>query len=324
MGDNMAVQVVEQGGGAVEIAGTTYTSPAAAYLAGLSKSGRDTMQGTLGKVARLMGFADLWVTPWAALRFEHVQAIRTKLIEEGSKPATVNKALSAIRGVLKAAWQMGLVDAEHYHRAVAVKSVTGSTLPAGRGLGPGELAAMMRVCGEDTTDAGRRDAAIIALGYAAGLRRAELAALALGSILTDDGEVITVRVMGKRAKERLVYLDNGAALALRAWIRARGAQPGPLFYAGRKGGHIQAGEGMTSQAIHDVVLRRAEQAGIPHVSPHDLRRSFVSDLLDSGVDIATVAAMAGHASVQTTARYDRRGETAKKRAARSLHVPYGK
>ena len=106
MSDDKGLQVIERGSGAVEIAGTTYTSPAAAYLAGLSKTGRRTMQGTLDKVARLLGYADLWVTPWASLRYEHVQAIRTKLIEDGSKPATVNKTLSAIRGVLKAAWQM--------------------------------------------------------------------------------------------------------------------------------------------------------------------------------------------------------------------------
>jgi len=322
MDQETSLVTVEQGSGAVEIAGTTYTSPAAVYLAGLSKSGRRTMQGTLDKVARLLGYADLWVMPWTELRYEHVQAIRTKLQEDGSKAATVNKTLSAIRGVMRAAWQMGQIDAETYHRAAAVKSVTGSTLPAGRGLGSGEIAALMRVCQQDKTHTGRRDAAIIALGYAAGLRRAELASLALDSIQDEDGETITLRIMGKRNKERLVYLDNGAALALRAWLRVRGDDAGPLFFSGRRGGHIEQGSGMTAQAIRDVVDKRAAQAGIEHVSPHDLRRSFVSDLLDSGVDIATVAAMAGHANIQTTARYDRRGEQAKKRAARSLHVPY--
>jgi site-specific recombinase XerD len=316
-----ALVVVENRGGAVEIAGTAYTSPAMAYLAGLSKTGRDTMQGALGKVARLLGYADLWVMPWAQLRYEHVTAIRTKLVEEGLKPATVNKSLCAIRGVLRAAWQMGQIDAEHYHRAAAVKAVTGSTLPAGRGLSPAEIAAMMRATANDHTAAGRRDGAIIALAYGAGLRRAEVAGLDLASIQEDDGETITIKVVGKRNKERLVYLDNGGAQHMRAWLQTRGTEPGALFYSGRRGGHLGK-DGMTPQSVMVVVLKRAAEGGVSDVSPHDMRRSFVSDLLDSGVDIATVAAMAGHASIQTTARYDRRGETAKKRAARSLHVPF--
>jgi len=321
MDEMKALQTVEPQAGAVQIAGSPYTNPAMAYLAGLAKSGRDTMQGTLNKVARMLGYADLYSAPWSALRFEHVTAIRTKLQDDGAAPATINKTLSALRGVLLCAWKLDLIDAETYQRARAVRNATGSTLPAGRSATPGELDALMRACASDKTATGHRDCAIIALAYATGLRRSALASLTLADIQGDDGETITLRSTGKRSKELLVYLEGGAAQYLRAWLKVRGTEPGALFYAGRRGGHL-GHSGMTPQSIMVVLDKRAKQAGIEHLSPHDLRRTFVSDMLDAGVDIATVAAMAGHASVQTTARYDRRGETAKKRAARSLHVPY--
>jgi site-specific recombinase XerD len=71
-----------------------------------------------------------------------------------------------------------------------------------------------------------------------------------------------------------------------------------------------------------MLQKRAHEARVKSFSPHDLRRTFVSDLLDAGADIATVAKMAGHASVNTTARYDRRPEDAKRKASGLLHVPY--
>ena len=79
---------------------------------------------------------------------------------------------------------------------------------------------------------------------------------------------------------------------------------------------------MPSEAVFYLLAARARVAGVAGFSPHDLRRSFVSDLLDSGADIAAVQQLAGHASIMTTARYDRRGECTKKKAARLL--PYGR
>ena len=107
-------------------------------------------------------------------------------------------------------------------------------------------------------------------------------------------------------------------------MNAQGMEDGALFVAINKGGHLQYQHKLTSQSIYNMLERRAEEAGVKEFSPHDLRRSFVSDLLDAGADIATVAKMAGHSNVQTMARYDRRPEQAKQKAADLLHLPYRK
>lgn len=316
----MATELMLTSKNELEQAQASGANPAHSYLMGLTATGRRTMTSTLAQVADMLG-GDIESVPWAALRYEHIVAIRTALVERGLAPATVNKYLAALRGVARETWRLGQIDAETYQRIAAVKGVRGETLPAGRGLGPGEIGALMRACAADHTPAGARDAAIIAMGYGAGLRRAELAGLDLAD-LSDDGEIITATIRGKGGKERLVYLDNGSANAMRDWLAVRGTEAGPLFYAGRKGGRLNVGQSLSGQAIRDILVKRAGEAGLSNTTPHDLRRSFVSDLLEAGVDISTVANMAGHANIETTRRYDRRGEQAKRKAARALHVPY--
>jgi site-specific recombinase XerD len=176
----------------------------------------------------------------------------------------------------------------------------------------------MNDCENDPNPAGARDAAIIALAYSCGLRRAELATLDMADYDKENGSLV---ILGKRNKERTAYLVNGAKRAMADWLAIRGDEPGALFWPINKGGALAARR-MTTQAIYNMMKKRAKMARVKTFSPHDLRRSFVSDLLEAGADIAIVAKMAGHRSVTTTARYDRRPEQAKQKAAKLLHVPY--
>lgn len=291
------------------------------YLSGLpSEHSRRNLQRYLDQIAGLLSDGQRTATEfdWSALRFAHVQAVRSRVMEAYA-PATVNGMLSALRGVLKAAWRLGQMSAEDYQRAVDVENVKGDVLPAGRDLQQGEILALVDVCLNDDSAAGVRDAAIIGLLYACGLRRAELVALELVDYNADSGALKVIS--GKGQKDRLVYVTGGAKEALVDWLTIRGDLAGPLFMPVNKGGNIQQ-RAMTDQAVYNMLKKRAEQAGVKDFSPHDFRRTFVGDLLDRGVDIVTVQKLAGHANVTTTGRYDRRPEQVKQQAVQKLHFPY--
>lgn len=299
-------------------------NPAAVYLYSLaSDRSRRVMTQALRTVASLLTgqdarSADILAIRWAAMRYPHTAAVRARLSQIYS-PATANRTLSAVRGVLKEAWRLGQMTAEDYQRAVDVQNVKGETVPAGRELSTGEILALVTVCKTDPSPAGVRDAAIIGLLYTCGLRRAELVALDVSDFERESGRLL-VRA-GKGRKQRTVYAQGGALRALIDWLDRAQRADGPLFVPVLKGDRITPRR-MNAQSIYDMLKKRSMEAGVNDFSPHDMRRTFVGEMLERGVDIATVANIAGHASVDTTRRYDRRPEETKKRAAGKLHFPY--
>ena len=298
-------------------------NPVGAYLASLaSKNSRRRMLNALQNAADVFG-CDVAVIPWADVLPSHLEAMRAAILQDKSR-ASANLALTACKQVLRRAWRdYGMIDADRYMRVKDVEGVPskGATVLTGRMITDGEIVAMSRVCSEDRSPVGQRDVALLAVAVSGGLRRTELATLTLED-LADDGDVITLTVLGKGSKLREVPLTNGAADALRSWLGVRGDAPGFVFWSGRKGGRVNKDSGMSAQSVYDVLLRRARQAGVSEkLTPHDFRRTYISNGLDV-TDAVTMAALAGHANVTTTARYDRRGERAKRKAAESLHFPY--
>ena len=298
--------------------GASRRLPAEVYLARLAPGSRRTMRCALDTIAALLtdGLMDAETLPWAELRYPHTAAVRAILAERGAT-ATANKQLAALRGVLREAWRLGLMDAEDYHRAVDLPGVPGSELPAGRALGWAELRALFWACA-DGTPGGARDAALLALLYGALLRRAEAVALDLAD---HDPATGALKVRGKGRQQRLSYLPSGGRAALDAWRAVRGDDDGPLLCPVRRDGLVTVRR-LSGQAVLDALRKRRRLASIEPCTPHDLRRTTIGDLLDAGVDLATVQRLAGHAQVQTTARYDRRPEEIKRQASERLHVPF--
>ena len=146
--------------------------------------------------------------PWHRLGYQHTQALRAALAERLS-PATANRHLAALRGVLREAWRLGLMSAEDLQRAIDLPVVRGERLPRGRALSRGELRALFESCRKGSP-ADLRDAALMGVLYGAGLRRAEVVTVALSDYDPETGALI---VRGKGNKERIACSSLTSTIA---------------------------------------------------------------------------------------------------------------
>jgi site-specific recombinase XerD len=308
----------------VEVVDGLPVSCADLYIARLAPSGRPSMRCALRLVIRILQPAwkiddlpPLHAVPWEKLRYEHMEAIKAVLVERKFAIRSVNRTIWAVRGVLKVAWKSHLMSTDDYQRAMAVGPVKGEDAPAGRSLTMVEVDALIRAGHAKPEPAGLRDAAIIAVMFAAGLRRAEAASLDVGEYDELHSELL---VHGKGRKVRTVPVAADWVSVLSQWLTCRGKTPGPMFPRISKSGFITERR-LSPQAINEIVKDLETRSGLAHLTPHDLRRTFATDLLDNGEDLSLVQKLMGHENMSTTAIYDRRGEKSKRRAVDALRRP---
>lgn len=290
-------------------------TPSNIYLISLqSKTSRVTMASLLNKVAgRLQKGTTHETFDWSKINYQSVMELMNIMKEEGKHPDTINTYLAAIKGVAKESWRSKLLDVESYQFIKEIKRMKGSRSTKGRSLEVKELRSMIKVC-DDNTLIGLRDAAIIGLVYGAGLRRQEAADLQISNIDLNKG---TVHVLGKGNKERINTLGGKSLTLLKSYLKIRGTQQGSLFVRGKKGNKLTTLP-ISDQSIYDIVVKRYKQAGLSKLSPHDLRRSYATNLLENDEDVFTVMKLLGHSSVNTTKTYDKRSDVVKDIAARRL------
>lgn len=157
----------------------------------------------------------------------------------------------------------------------------------------------------------RRDAAIMELFYASGLRRAELAGARLSNLdLTER----TIGVTGKGNKERTVLFNHAAAEAIEAYLQVRPRSTDPALFLGR------GGKELTPKHVWRIFRDIYRVSGIQkHASPHTLRHSFATHLVENGVDLETVRELLGHESLATTGIYLQLAMGHKRRAYDEAH-----
>ena len=291
-------------------------NPADVYIASLqSGKSRTTMLSLLSNAVEYFDEDSIYDDfDWSRLSYPDVLNLIGWLYEENRAPSTINTYLAAIKGVTKEAWKLNVMSIDQYHRIKEIKRVKGNRVAKGRALSIDELNIMIDHCMANDGPIAMRDACLIALVYSAGLRREEAANLQLSAYRKSSSKLT---IKGKGNKERVNPLNNRVIDIIEAWLDERGRHKGPLFVRILKGEKITE-TGITDKTVYNIIVRRYQECGLERLTPHDLRRTFATILLQNGEDLFVVQDLMGHASIETTKIYDKRGESKKIEAGRPL------
>lgn len=252
-----------------------------------------------------------WTAARQNLTSSGIEAYLAILRRDGLAAASIARKRAALSAFCRYLVGEGVLETN----PVAV--VDGATRPEQklpRALSAGEVARLL--CAPDTrTPQGRRDRALLEILYGGGLRVSEAAGLRVGDVDLKRG---LARVRGKGGRERLVPLGAPAQAAIAAYRgkkRSGWDRPGDFLFPGR-GGSGFIGRGL----IWRIVREQARRAGLPRLpSPHWLRHSFATHLLNGGADVRAIQEMLGHARIATTQIYTHVATDRLREAYRAAH-----
>jgi integrase/recombinase XerC len=268
------------------------------YLRAERQLSEHTLRNYAQDISQFLGF---WEEhqPGQSLHMATYRHIRSFMAAnlKGKSKATMARKLSALRTFFRYLQRRGVLEQNPARLAPTPKA----DQPLPRFLTVDEVFHLLDQVGGKTSFRSRRDRAILELFYSGGLRLSELAGLNLASLHVQEG---TVKVWGKGAKERLAFLGKPARVAMEAYLLEReqflhtkGLTETALFLNNR-GGRL------SSRQVARVVVGWSRLAGLPgNLTPHGLRHSFATHLLEGQADLRAVQELLGHASISSTQKY---------------------
>jgi integrase/recombinase XerD len=251
----------------------------------------NTVQSYARDIARLDG--------WAAKNGKRIEKLERKDLREwiarmsrdGLAPTSVSRAVSAARGF----YRFLMLDGHIKHHPAEDLNTPQRMSHLPQFLSEEEMAQLL-ASPDVKTDEGVRDRAMLELMYASGLRVSEACALQTTDVDLHAG---LVGCQGKGSKQRRVPIGKSAIHWLQEYLRVRkrlGSETKPQLF-------LHRGRTLTRQTAWSIVKTHAERAGVPDISPHTLRHSFATHLLQHGADSRSVQALLGHADISTTQIY---------------------
>ena len=239
------------------------------------------------------------------------------LIDQPVTKATRQRMLSALRSLAE---MLSILDHENPIRELAYQTLRRIKVPTEnisdnerpkRALTPGEAADVLAVW-DDNSHQHQRNRALIAVLLMTGLRRSEAAVLQWPDVDLYEGVIYVRHGKGDKARDVAIYGDD-AVDALKEWQKAQGYERKYVFCAVNKGDNLGPDEPMTPTSVYRVVKETEQRADLDHFSPHDARRTLITELLASGTPLADAQAQAGHSQGQTTLRYAQAADARRRR-----------